>query len=491
MAGHFSRKLDFETNTINGFEGYEAFLAKFDAAGNLIWARKSGGTLYDEAEDIEVDDAGNIYVCGYFNDTAYFGNTTLVSHGLEDIFLAKYNSNGTQVWVRSAGSVLGDNAFSLSVNLAGEVYITGKVIGDQLLIENDTIAANGGNDADVFVAKYDAAGNYLWAVTGGGSEEDMTFAIDNTSDGGAVVSGFFYGTSTFGIHSISSNGPDEHDAFVARIDNDGNWLWATSVGGTLGDASYGIVVGKSDICYVTGYFAGFANFGNLTVDARGYNDIFLARFSPQGSCDMVVRAGGSELDIGLDIDLDEDGNPHITGFYDAASGNVEFQETPVSGDGKEVFVAKYNGAGNLYWVKTAGGGHGDFGNALAVGSTGSIFLTGWYYYTSWFDQHSLGVSLNPDCFITKLNPPTNGFENFEASSVQISPNPGQGQFLFKCANDMPDFTSFEIIGLDGIISNSIESKCNEQFHLNLHPGIYFVKFETSGKQIGVKKLIIL
>ncbi|MFO7722182.1 MAG: hypothetical protein R6V49_03065, partial [Bacteroidales bacterium] len=125
------------------------------------WAKSSGGVGRDEAELPAVDPSGNVIVCGKFSDTAWFGTSYLVSSGLLDMYLAKYNIMGNLQWAVKGGSAGNAEALSIAADKMGNVAVTGYFKG---VLNFNTIQLTGSaTKENFFVAKFDSLGNLLWA----------------------------------------------------------------------------------------------------------------------------------------------------------------------------------------------------------------------------------------------------------------------------------------------------------------------------------------
>ena len=138
------------------------------------WVEKSGGPGNDYGYGIAVDGAGNSYVAGSFNGSATFGETSVISQGGADIFIAKYDNGGNLLWVRSAGGATNDAASAVAVDGSGNCYVTG-VFQGTATFGNTSLTSAGG--PDIFIAKYDSAGNFVWARQAGGSSDDRGYAV--------------------------------------------------------------------------------------------------------------------------------------------------------------------------------------------------------------------------------------------------------------------------------------------------------------------------
>jgi hypothetical protein len=179
----------------------------------VLWAKKAGGISKDAANGIDVDGSGNSYVAGEFQGTATFGSTMLASTGSQqDIFLAAYDASGNVLWANKAGGTAGDFGRNIAVDETGNSYITGEFEGSASF-GNTTLSSSGG--VDIFVAKYNAAGNALWAKRAGGTMEDRASGISVDESGNNYKAGYFLGDASVGSNTITSSGAS--DAYLAKL----------------------------------------------------------------------------------------------------------------------------------------------------------------------------------------------------------------------------------------------------------------------------------
>ncbi|MBI2968155.1 MAG: SBBP repeat-containing protein [Bacteroidetes bacterium] len=144
IAGQFeSPSLTFGNKTIQntGYSGTDdIFIVKYDSAGNVIWAKRAGGYGNDIPRNITVDIDGNIYLTGSFSDgSVFFNNIVLDNSGMEDFFIAKYNSAGTAIWAKSASGIRNDIGYGITTDTSRNVIITGS-FSSPLLKFNDSIS---------------------------------------------------------------------------------------------------------------------------------------------------------------------------------------------------------------------------------------------------------------------------------------------------------------------------------------------------------------
>ncbi len=283
ICGFFVDTTFIGGNMVVGYGENDIFVAKYDANGNFKWVRKAGGPGRDEAKSVVCDAAGNVYVCGMFKQNCSFGSQTVTSNQYFDLFLAKYDTNGNLVWVKKAGDTYDDVAWGVTIDNTGKIYITGEIIG-YVMFGSTALATSG--MSDVFVACYDQNGNVQWAKRAGGALIDRARGIG--TDGNTIyITGQFGATAGFGNTTLAS--ADSSDIFIAAISNSGNWLWAKSVGGTpdsletLGYESGIAVCGTPNgSVYATGSFLNNAIFGSTTLTTFDRTDMFITKITQVG-----------------------------------------------------------------------------------------------------------------------------------------------------------------------------------------------------------------
>lgn len=166
-------------------------MAKYDGQGQAVWAKKLSDSNLDFGKDIAVDGSGNLYVTGGFSGTVYFGNTTLVSDGFGDMFFAKYDADGNFIWARQGGGSSFTIANSVTLDAAGNSYVTG-YFRASAVFGSFTLTSTGRDD--VFVVKYNADGNVMWAKRAGGDAltgSAVGADVAVAPTGDCYVTGFF------------------------------------------------------------------------------------------------------------------------------------------------------------------------------------------------------------------------------------------------------------------------------------------------------------
>jgi len=395
VIGGFWETASFGSIILESNGNADIFVAKLDSSGNWLWATKAGGNDRDYGYDIAIDSSGNSYVTGFFNGTASFGGTTLTSSGQEDIFVAKLDSNGNWLWAKKAGGTSSENGLSIATDSSGNSYVIG---GFWETASFGSIILESNGNADIFVAKLDSSGNWLWAKKAGGTYSDEGWGIAIDSSGNSYVTGYFEGTASFGTTTLTCT--EDIDIFIAKLDSNGNWLWAKQAGGSYWDMGYSIAIDSSGNSYVTGNFGETASFGTTTLTSIGTADIFVAKLDSNGNWLWAKQAGGtSSVAYGYSIATDSSGNSYVTGYFGetASFGSI----TLTSIGSWDIFVAKLDSNGNWLGAIKAGGTIWDWGQSIAIDSEGNSYVTGFFEGSASFGNITLTSSGSSDIFVAK------------------------------------------------------------------------------------------
>jgi len=363
-------------------------------------ALRQGGPGNDMITAVKTDQSGNTYITGKFQGTANFQTQTLTSYGNDDIFLAKYNGAGNLSWIRQAGGSLNDQGRGLTLDSLGNIYLTGTI---QEMAFFGTTQVNANGNTDIFLAKYDNNGNFIWVKNFGGFFDDAGNDIVSTDGGYTWLAGSFQGIATFGGTTLISNGGD--DAFLAKFNADGDMQWVRKAGGTSEDFAHSVTIDIAEDAIITGRFQGTAQFGTTNLVTSGNNDIFLAKYDPIGNLKWVRKAGGSGNDLGRAVKTDQSQNIYLAGSFE---GNASFGTLNTASAGlRDAFVAKYDKNGNAQWVRRMGGTAVDNAKALAVDALGNSYTAGTFRNSMVLGDKTLTSAGANDLYVAKHN--TNGY----------------------------------------------------------------------------------
>jgi hypothetical protein len=380
VTGYFLNSATFGTISLQS-PGDNMFVAKLNPTGTVLWAVRAGNGAYGRS--ITVDASGNVLVTGAFRGTVAFGAIQLVSvGGYQNAFVAKLNSAGSFLWAVRAGGNAGDSGNGIAVDAAGNSYVCGVYsaaspniadFGPFMLVETNA------GVGDVFVAKIDPSGTFLWATGGGGGSTDVANGIVLDVTGSVYVtgsiSGAFGSVAHFGPATVTAYG--DEDILVAKLSPAGSFLWATGAGGRTADIGRRLAVDAQGNVHVVGWLmSAQAAFGSITLPHpnQGTFDAFVAQLTPAGIWQWAVAGGGPGDDYGNDLVLDATGNTYAVGgcSYQAPFGNTVLSTT---GD-QDVFICKIDAAGAYVWAVQGGGSGNDQATGVVLDATGTLVLAG-------------------------------------------------------------------------------------------------------------------
>ena len=386
-----------------GFGGgtRDAFVAKFDPAGQLVYASYLGGVAGDEGRAIGVDAGGNAYVGG-FTASANFPVAAAVQPGFgggtHDAFVAKLDASGSRLLFSTyLGGRQPDFGEGLAVDASGAVLLVGSTASLDFPLVGSLQAPDG--LADAFLAKIRADGTTLeFSTVLGGSQCDAAWSVAVDAAGVAYLTGQTNSADfplsrpvqgSFGGGVPACNGAFGGDAFVAAIDVGASRLgFSTFLGGSSGDIGNGIAVDERGIALVTGRTdsADFPTVRPLQPNHGGGaggsllgGDAFVARLDTRAAA--IVHStflGGSQGEAGYGVAIDESGNAYVAGFSVSSNFPVQSAPQPFNGGGRDVFVAKLDPAGQqLLYSTYAGGAADDAALGLVIDRGRRAFFAGY------------------------------------------------------------------------------------------------------------------
>jgi len=348
----------------------DAFLAKYDATGALLWTRQLGTTGPDESNSVAIDLSGNVYISG-----RTLGSLGGLNAGSDDVFVAKYNNSGGLLWTRQLGTGGLDYSWSVAIDNSGSAYITGYTTGN--------LGGLNAGMADVFLAKYDSSGSLLWTRQLGTSSNDFGNAVAVDGLGNAYVSGITYGSLA------GPNAGGSGDAFLTKYDSSGTLLWTRQFGTNNFDESNSVAIDYSGNVYISGRTA-----GSLGGPSAGGWDAFLAKYDCSGVFLWARQLGTNSDDYSSSVAIDGSGNAYISGPTDGSLGGLNM-------GGTDAFLAKYNSSGALLWTYQMIGTEDPFGEVSnATDGSGNIYITA--NTTASLGGQNAGGS---DAFLAKFSAP--------------------------------------------------------------------------------------
>jgi len=326
------------------FNGGDAFVTKFNASGSLLWSTYLGGTGNEYGDDIVIASDGSCYVTGITaseNFPILNAYDSTYNAGSYDAFVTKLSASGSLLWSTYLGGSGWDHGFSIAVANDGSCYVTGETDSSDFPTLNAYDSTfNGFYDA--FVTKFSISGSLLWSTFLGGSDAEHGEGIGVASDGSCYVTGITLSNDFPILNAYDST--NSFDAFVTKFSTSGSLLWSTFLGGVGDEVGFDIAVLSNGHCYVTGrtYSSDFPtlNAYDSTHNAGFYSDVFVTKFSTNGSLLWSTYLGGSDNDYGYGIAVTSSGSCYVTG--DTYSSNFPT---------KNAYNSTYGGIGDFFVTK--------------------------------------------------------------------------------------------------------------------------------------------
>jgi hypothetical protein len=316
------------TGSFNSDHG-EVYLIKTDQKGNEVWYRTLGG---GEGHSVQQTDDGGYIVVGYSLP------------GWENVYLIKTDQKGNEVWSRTFGGEADDKGYSVQQTSDGGYVVVGYAYSDA------------SHTPDVYLIKTDREGKEVWNRTFGGNSNDYGYSVQQTSDGGYIITGY---TESFGA--------GEDDVYLIKTDSEGNEVWSRTFGGTASDLGFQVQQTKDEGYIIIGRTESFGSVNSLkpTPFGLGKFDVYLIKTDQKGNEVWSHTYGGKGYDTGESIQQTSDGGYVIVGLTDTF------------GSGKwDVYLIKTDRQGNEVWYRTFGGTQDDQGYSVQQTSDGGYVITG-------------------------------------------------------------------------------------------------------------------
>lgn len=474
LTGFFTDSLSISPDTSAGIPLFfgagasDAFFLRFDQEGAFKSGFRLGGSGSEQGSSLSLDDQGNIFLAGMFSGALDFdpGPDSLVlqSSGEQDIFLARYDSNGGVVWAAPVGGFLGESVADIDAGGDGRLAVTGffRLEADFDPGPGAQNISSGGADNDAFLAHYLPDGRLDWVLGIGRyglASDNQNRAIAADASGNIYMTGSFTGTADFdpgmGLQLFDAQGAG--DAFVARFDPGGNLAWVSRVSGSGAEAGTDLVFDQAGRVYALGNFS-----GNAAIISAGDTfrlerptpipAFFLARYSSGGRLELAFNPEGNAGYTGASLCLDNTGSVYVTGTF---NGAADFDPgpgvIPLGGSGAAgAFVARYDALGNCLWAREVGAGAVLQPQRIQTDAAGNLVIAGTFSGTANFDPGASDAVLvsaggGLDVFIAGYGPDGNfrWAKSFGGSGLEqlgdMSVTPGGDILLTGNFNGTTDF----------------------------------------------------
>jgi len=366
-----------------------------------------------QARAVAIDRSnGDVIVLGDFEGTVGFGDGPHVSdNGKHDIFLARYDLYGNSIWIKQFGDSSNQYGGDVVVAPDGDIVLVGRAFG---IIDFGGAPLDGVGTDDVFIARLDGNGDYVWSTMVGGLDPDRSERVAVDPAGNVYVTGTFTGDATFGGTQLASAGL--RDLFLVRLSAaSGGIQWARQLGGPEDDYGWGVAADDTGV-YFTGHFGGSVSFDATQLDAADGLDAVIGKYDPDGEPLWALAAGGDGLDQGYDIAVGPTGDVFVVGAFTSSLDLGGMADPLTSAGERDLFLARLGPDGTAVWANGYGDAADNFANdfedntwpALAIGDDGTIHLAGSLAGTASFGTGTLSSGGKVDVFLARFDPDGTG-----------------------------------------------------------------------------------
>jgi hypothetical protein len=285
--------------TTSTFGSADLWVLRTDASGNKLWDQTFGGSSFDALRSLQqIADGG--FILGGYSQSRPGGNKTSPYFGNDDFWVIRLDANGNKVWDRSYGGLETDVLMSLRQTADGGFILVGPSYSGQ----SETKTGQHYGLSDFWVLRIDSNGNPLWDKTFGGQSTDWATAVLEISGGGFLVGGYSLSSSIGGNKTSHNFG--ESDYWLLRLDANGDALWDRSFGGERSDEPDSLAATSDGGCVLAGFSSSPVG-GTKQSDGGGYGDAWLVRVDPNGNQVWDQSFGGSGFDIAHSVQQTRDG----------------------------------------------------------------------------------------------------------------------------------------------------------------------------------------
>jgi hypothetical protein len=384
----------------NIFTDEGPFLAKLDSNENYVW----GSVLYClgalfTINDIAVDTSDNVYVIGTFQDaTVDFDpgptTTNIYSGSTSTIFIAKYDAAGSFQWAYKIGGSGVEKGYAVEVDNAQNIYFAGSLGSANVDVNPGTavkILSTAGQE-DIMVLKFKPNGQFVWGFNLGKNDNDYCTDILCDNNANIYLTGRVSAITNFDFNpsaTVSNVGCFVDDAFIAKYDSSGAYIFAHTIGGGAGEEVGNALEFYNNTITVAGNSINtgpniFLDANNtMTLPNAGFtidNDVFLYRFSTNGNYIDGLGIGGAGTEYVNDFTIDNAGNFILTGYHGDSNDfdpTVGVFSLPITLGDYNNFIASYSGSFAYRYAIQFGSNNNDASNTIAQTNNGNIYVGGY------------------------------------------------------------------------------------------------------------------
>lgn len=400
VTGEISENTDFGSHHLTCAGKLDFVVAKIDAAGQVLWASRAGGSEIDRGYGVSPTKDGGCFVTGHFqSQTIQFGNIELKNSGDYDGFVARYDKTGNCLWATRFGGKAYDYGHGIATDSQGNAVVCGAITNQGTIGNTTPIGIKKGRSA--VLAKFAPSGQLTWKKTASGPSISG-HNVTTVPDGSIYMCG--YGRGKIAWSDTVSTDSKVQDIAIAKYSSTGNLCWIKTAGGESDGLATSVAVDQKtgNVC-IAGMFKAKAIFGKTVFESRGNHDFYIAVLTPAGQFLAAHQGGGEETDYALGAAA----NPVSGGFV--VTGEITKQgqfmgHNFVCTGQRDAFVATLTGQGKMQSFALVGGIDHDLSYAITATSDGAVVISGAFRKQTQFGKTKLNAKKGNDIFVVKLKP---------------------------------------------------------------------------------------
>lgn len=468
----------------------DIYIIKYDRDGNVMWARKEGGTWHNHGKSIGTDNEGNLYLLGSYHESITIGSTTLTNTNGGN-FYAKFDSSGNPIWAKSFNEPTGSwKPNDIKTDASGNVYIAGHYTMPSLTLDGVTLVNENYSEATsgpaAFFGKFDPNGNCLWLKGPQSTAQNLTGNFANSiavdANGNVYVAGRFNNsTLNFGSVTLTKTAAYDYTAnmFVVKYDAGGTALWGKNAGSAFSNLTIAeaVTLDANSNVFVSGFFSNTISFDAISITAGGGSKPYTVKFDTNGNALWAKNITGSDCAGNVyGIDTDSQGNVYLAGMTNCASLNFGNGVALGMGGIGGVYVVKYNASGQAVWAKKSSSENINNVTSIDCHNENEIYVAGTFTSPtiSFGTQTLTKTESNFDLYIAKLNFTPLSSEEFETDAAAIYPNPASHFLRIQNLDAVSSYELFDAAGRN--VARGVITPGNAQISVEQLPsGVYYIK----------------
>lgn len=484
LCGNFSENIQIGTNQLTADYEEDMYLISTDNQGQSLWGESVSSPENIDIGGLAIHDDA-LYVTAQYWGTAIFEDSISLSPTQGSgsaFFLLKYSTAGQFIWTKSIDGNGLKKVEDIHTDHEGNVYLTG-YFGKQLFTEMNDLIAEG--NTNFFILKYTPDGELLWAKSAGDAGDIRARSVATDEQGGVYVSGNFEGDMTFAGELIEGNGLD-NDIFLLKYDEAGNEIWLREIRGVFEDAANDMAVDENGNIYLTGAFSGVLRLGDVEFNTIGFNDdVFIAKYNFNGDFFWAKTFAGSGFGSGESLILDGE-KIYLGGEFRGESifGSTSLTSDEIRPD---IFIMAMDTSGTFEWVKQGGSMEVDLLEQLTLLPDGRLVAGGSFNQYTHFNHIQLTAKGGYDAYLFALHPLLIHTTNtFTETDVNVFPVPARDMFFVKINNHFRGNCRGNILDNTGKIIQTFswyKSQLEQTFFVpmkDLPIGVYIFTLECKG-----------